>query len=226
MVIPYLLIEKIAKMWYNKGIKRREVLPIKRKIFTMFDEEKQKSNSSKGKVSTLSYTVSIAGAALFGLILAVLLTTFVGFISNVSGRSMVPTLQDGDVIIAEKSLKNLERGDIVVVDISGRENHEGLNHDLLVKRVMGLPGDVVEVNPETSEAIINGEPLDEPYIVHGPSSGYDNMGPVTVPDGYVFVMGDNRPGSLDSRDSNLGFVSINEIKGRFVLRFWPLGERE
>ncbi|MDP9484246.1 MAG: signal peptidase I [Actinomycetota bacterium] len=130
--------------------------------------------------------------------------------------SMVPTLQVGDRFLANKlvySFAEPERGDIVVFD-SIEENDE-----TLVKRVAGLPGDVVRV--EGGALFVNGKPEDEPYlntdVVADATPAY---GPVEVPEGKIFVLGDNRGNSGDSRF--FGFLPKQNVEGEAFLRFWPL----
>ena len=154
----------------------------------------------------------VAFVLVFGFIKPFVVEAF-----RVPTESMVPTLQVGDRFLANKFFYRFaepERGDIVVFD--GVE--EGVDEPL-VKRVAGLPGDVVHV--EGGTLFVNGEPQDEPYlntdVVPDLSPSY---GPTEVPEGHVFVLGDNRGNSGDSRF--FGFVPKENIRGEAFLRFWPL----
>lgn len=131
---------------------------------------------------------------------------------HVDSVSMAPTLQAGDRVLVEKiSLRFAapSRGDIVVFE------HE-LGAGLAVKRVVGLAGD--EVGLEDGVLVVNGEPADERYVDLARVEGV-YFGPVEVPEGTVFVMGDNRAESIDSR--TYGAVPLSDLAGRVVLRRLP-----
>lgn len=171
----------------------------------------------------------------FGL--AFLLRTFVVQVFFIPSESMVPTLQVDDRIVVEKIsylFDGPDRGDVVV--FAGEEGFptaqesgvqrviRGVGQFLgvvpvdardLVKRVIGLPGDTVVVDEGT--VTVNGVELDEPYAqLGGP------QGEWTVPEGKLFVLGDNRSNSADSRSESLGFVDLDNVVGRAVLKIWPL----
>lgn len=132
----------------------------------------------------------------------------------------MPTLLIGDHILVKKysiSKKNIERGDIIVFKYPKDETKD------FVKRVIGLPGEVVEIR--NKQVYINQQPLEENYTIYDDPVVYspetqprDNFGPVTVPQESYFVMGDNRDRSLDSR--YWGFVKFNKIKGKAFLIYW------
>lgn len=171
---------------------------------------------------------------------------FIGTIAGVKQSSMYPTSKEGDrVVISRRVLfnKSLNRSDVVILeapidvesnktDYAAYENKTGLDYFTFnvmglgkksyIKRVIGLPGDHLYI-AETGEVYINEELLDEPYLVEGlktPRTG--NYYDVEIPEGYVFVMGDNREGSKDSRE--LGLIPINKIEGKVVIRIWPLNK--
>ncbi len=126
------------------------------------------------------------------------------------GPSMQPNLYKGYRVMIEKVSYRFhlpERGDIVVVDRPAGEV-------ALIKRVMGLPGETVEVR--NGHVTIDEQKIEEPWIVF---FGGPDYGPAKVPDGYVFVVGDNRPDSRDSRA--IGPVAIHTIEGRVWLVYWP-----
>ena len=104
--------------------------------------------------------------------------------------------------------KCIARGDVVVVD--GYINYG----DPLVKRIIALGGDTVDIDFETGAVTLNGAVLEEPYISAPTTTGYDVEFPVTVPEGCVFVMGDNRP--------EVGFIDERDILGKVLLRVFPL----
>lgn len=170
----------------------------------------------------------------FGL--AFLLRTFVVQVFFIPSESMVPTLQVDDRIVVEKIsylFDGPDRGDVVV--FAGEEgfptaDETGLQRVVrgvgqflgvvpvdardLVKRVIGLPGDQVVLSD--GQVSVNGQPLDEPYAQLDQDDGE-----YTVPEGQLFVLGDNRDNSADSR-SSLGFVDLDNVVGRAVLKIWPL----
>ncbi len=150
----------------------------------------------------------VAFALVFGFVRPFVLEAF-----YIPSESMVPTLEVGDRVFVNKFVYRVtepERGDIVVF-----ESVDG-GDEALIKRVVGLPGDTIAVRSGT--LYVNGEPQKEPYLNRQPldESFY---GPILVPPGHVFVMGDNRANSADSRV--FGPVPKENIKGEAFLRFWP-----
>jgi len=153
----------------------------------------------------------------FGLsaILALGIRTFVAEARYIPSGSMLPTLQINDRLIIDKvsyHFSQVKRGDIVVFNPT--EVLRTKFKDAFIKRVIGLPGDTVEV--KNGLVYINQEPLEENYIAAEPDYTY---GPVTVPDGQYLVLGDNRNNSYDSH--YWGFVPHDLIVGKAVARFWP-----
>ncbi len=162
-------------------------------------------------------------AAVFSLIVVVLVFAFIFRIVGVDGTSMMPTLRDYDRLILTHFLYEPERGDIVVIN--------RYDNEPLVKRIVAVGGDTVEVT-EAGDVLLKkagqaeAQVLNEPYIQEGVKTWRNQMnGPVTVPEGYVFVMGDNRgPGcSHDSRSGEAGllFVDERDLMGKAVYRIWP-----
>ena len=132
----------------------------------------------------------------------------------VPSGSMEPTLMPGDRVLAAKFYYRFfkpQRGDLVVF------SDPGIPRETLVKRVVGLPGDTVAI--KDGILYINGEPKKEPYVDHRLTDS-TFFGPVRVPRGHVFVMGDNRTNSVDSR--SFGPVPQGDLLGKVFLRFWPL----
>jgi signal peptidase I len=150
---------------------------------------------------------------LIALILALLLRTFVVQPFQVHLSSMHPTLEEGDFILVNKLAYKLgtpRRGDVVVFMPPG-----GQMEKPYIKRVIGLPGETVDI--KDGKVFVNGSPLDEPYALGETSGGKFNH--IVVPEGTVFVMGDNRMNSSDSR--YFGPVSIASLEGKTFLCFWP-----
>jgi signal peptidase I len=153
------------------------------------------------------------------LTIAVLFTFFLRF-AGVVGSSMTPTLQSGDWLVTTAFLPHPKRGDIVI--ISPRTN---AFHEPLVKRVIAVGGEVVDL--QGGKVLVNNQVIDEPYLPEGvvtdaPAS-FQATGefPLTVPAGKLFVLGDNRGGSSDSRVSLVGFIREDDILGKVCLRLFP-----
>ena len=151
-------------------------------------------------------------AMIVALTVLVLLFTFCFRIVGVDGESMVPSLNDGDRLVLVSAGHTYTAGDVVVVDRYTKEP--------LIKRVIAVAGDTINIRPDYT-VILNGQVLDEPYI-QGSTVLRDFSGPLTIPEGYLFVMGDNRSVSLDSRSAEVGLVSVKDVVGVARLRIWPL----
>lgn len=151
-------------------------------------------------------------AMIVALTVLVLLFTFCFRIVGVDGESMVPSLQNGDRLVLVSAGHTYATGDVVVVDRYTKEP--------LIKRVVAVAGDTIDIHSDYT-VTINGQILQEPYI-QGNTVLRDFSGPITIPDGYLFVMGDNRSVSLDSRSAEVGLVSVKDVVGVARLRIWPL----
>lgn len=143
---------------------------------------------------------------------AILVETLLLPVLQIYGSSMEPALHEGDYVIALRYAAP-GRGDVVAFYN---------NSKILVKRVIALPGEQVALD-EDGRVYINGEQLDEPYLEKTAFGGCDIGLPCQVPEGKVFVMGDNRRVSVDSRNSSVGFVSKEQLIGKLVFRVWPRG---
>lgn len=143
---------------------------------------------------------------------AVLIATLVLPVLRIYGESMSPTLENGDIVVSVRGA-DFERGDIVAFYY---------NNKILVKRVIALPGEWIDID-EDGNVFINDEPFDEPYLIEKALGECDMEFPYQVPDSRLFLMGDHRSVSVDSRSSSVGCVSQEQIVGRLVWRVWPLG---
>lgn len=149
-------------------------------------------------------------AIIVAMIAVFLLMTYLFRIVRVDGDSMYPTLNDGDRLLLTSFTQEYERGDIVVVD--------RYTEAPLIKRVIGLPGDEIWI--DKNYLYINNQLQDEPYTA-GYTVPRDFLEAQTVPPGYVFVLGDNRSVSRDSRVSEIGMVSVKDIVGKAAYCVWP-----
>jgi signal peptidase I len=144
------------------------------------------------------------------LLIVLAITTFIKP-TIVHGTSMNPTLQDGDYLLVSKqtyTFEEPERGEIIIFPV-------GEDNKLYIKRVIGLPGDVITI--KNGEVYVNGKVDAQNYTLDGYTSG--NVDELVVPDGEVFVLGDNRLNSIDSRE--IGTQEIEDVKGVAFVRLWP-----
>jgi signal peptidase I len=133
-------------------------------------------------------------------------------VTRVDGDSMVPTLEHGDRILVTRGYDLPRIGDIVSIDVQGEDGSTGV-----LKRVVALPGDTVEILGDS--ALVNGEPSEATDVaIIGPDRRH--IGPLDVPDGMVYVLGDNRPVSLDSR--YVGMITLGSVRGRVTAIVLPL----
>lgn len=170
----------------------------------------------------------LSGSIVTAIVIIFVLFTFVFRPASVVGESMLPTLQNGDWLITVPQ-KEYEYGDIVVfTPDENMTNHEGepQNGEPYIKRVIATPGDRVEINFVSGQVIVNGETLDEPYILALTKEAGDVTYPVVVPEGKLFVMGDNRNNSRDSRTSGVGFVDEETVLGKAIFRVLPFGNTD
>lgn len=151
------------------------------------------------------YTLVIVAA------IAVLVATLWLPVLQIYGTSMTPTLQDGEIIFSVKG-SDFALGDIIAFYY---------NNKILVKRVIANPGDWVNID-EDGTVYVNETVIDEPYLTEKSLGDCNIELPYQVPDGKVFVMGDHRSTSVDSRNTAVGCVAQEQIVGKIVFRVWPL----
>lgn len=184
-------------------------------------KEKNTKKEKNPFINTVFDIVSIVATAVIavGICFSFLFRTI-----QVSGRSMWPTLEDGEQIILQSVYKEPQNGDIVV---TAQPNESPIIEDVLIKRIIATEGQTVslELNPSGRyyDVYVDGVKLDEPYISEPVIRLLDYREPVTVPEGYVYVMGDNRNGSTDSRDDRIGMIREEYIMGKAVFRTAPFG---
>lgn len=166
--------------------------------------ERYKTRYKRVLRSTL-YTLVVVAA------IAVLVATIWTPVLQIYGSSMTPTLQDGEIVFSVKT-SDFAPGDIVAFYY---------NNKILIKRVICGPADWVNIDGDGT-VYVNGTVLDEPYLVEKALGDCNIELPYQVPDGKVFVMGDHRSTSVDSRNTAVGCVAQEQVVGKIIFRIWPL----
>ena len=152
----------------------------------------------------------------FALIICIIVFVFIFRIVDVSGDSMNPTLINGDKLVVSDVFYNPKQSDIVIF------RKDEYKSEALVKRVIATKGQTIDIDFDRGRVYVDGELIDEPYIAEPTYTQLDFQGPQTVPEGCVFVMGDNRNASSDSRRAEIGMVDERLIVGKVLLRVFPL----
>ena len=163
--------------------------------------QKAYAKALRGTISVLTYMAAVAA----------LIATLVLPVLQIEGSSMEPTLTSGDIVLLTKTT-TFGRGDICGF---------AWNNKILVKRVIGVPGDWIEIDTDGT-VYRNGEKLDEPYAEQIAFGECDLEFPYQVPQEQFFVLGDMRESSIDSRNTLVGCVEDDQIIGKIVIRIWPL----
>ena len=161
-------------------------------------------------------------ALVYALVAIIVLFTVFFKVTTVVGTSMINTLHERDILIISKIGYEPEDGDIVVLAMDNAYFQEPI-----VKRIIAMGGETVDINFDTHEVKVTGKDgvtrvLEEDYIFAATATAADVSFPLQIPEGYMFVMGDNRNGSTDSRDSRIGLIDERQILGHVVLRVLPI----
>ena len=174
------------------------------------ERELRRERHRRSYRSTLLSTVS---ALVIVAAVAVLVSMLALPVLQVVGESMTPLLHQGEIVIAPRGTA-FQKGDVIAFYF---------NNKILVKRVIANAGEWVNIDAD-GNVFINDEPLDEPYITEKALGDCNIALPYQVPDGKIFVMGDHRSTSSDSRNTAVGCVAQEQIVGRVMLRVWPLSQ--
>ena len=176
------------------------------------DKEKVSKKRSKSNINIFEIFEAVVAA----IVVVTIAFLFCFRVFNVEGPSMRPTLENGDKVVVSTIGYKPKQGDVVV--LSGTD---GLKKPI-VKRIVAVAGDVVDINFTTGVVTVNGK--EEMYSDELTTQQADIAFPLTVPEGTVFVLGDNRDVSLDSRSSRVGCVDERAIVGKILFRFFPIGD--
>ena len=197
-------------------------------------QEEAKPQTSAKKQGLFHDIMDIIETMVVSVFVVLLLFTYIMRPVTVDGRSMNPTLVNQDKLVMFRQCYAPTRGDIVVVDNqeghvldeNGRVKASGYSlHENIIKRIIAVAGQTVEVDEKAGKVYVDGVELDEPYI-NEPTLSNDGafIYPITVPEGYVFVMGDNRNHSTDSRNPCVGLVAEEDVLGKAFFRYYPFSE--
>lgn len=199
------------------------------------EAEQSDSENNKKLVNDILDIVESTFTTIFAIMM---IFTYLLHPVNVKGESMMPTLKDYDRILMTTVYFNLEYGDIVIVDndmaydldangepvevnIDGKQLKE-----CIIKRIIATGGQTIDIRD--GKVYVDGKEIDEPYIMSGaktnPMSAFSNSYPITIPEGYYFVMGDNREHSSDSRHPDVGLIKKSQVYGKALVRYAPFSE--
>ena len=176
----------------------------------------EENKDTEKKPSFLSGVYDWLESIVSAIVVCILLFLFAARVVTVDGASMNPTLYDRERVVISRIHSAPKQGDIVVF------TQRSYGDDSLVKRVIATEGQTVEINFTKGIVTVDGEVLDEPYIRELTHRELDMTGPVTVKEGCIFCMGDNRNESTDSRSSRIGQIDTRCVLGKVLFRIWPL----
>ena len=188
---------------FKKKTKKKITLPTARQIESEILREKYNRKYKQVLKSTVYSLIVVAAVA-------VLIATLAFPVLQISGSSMEPTLNDEEIVVLLKTA-NMKKGELCCFSYQNK---------LLIKRVVGLPGDKINIDTN-GNVYVNDELIDEPYITDRAFGECDIIFPCYVTDNHYFVLGDHRSTSIDSRSSAIGLVSEEFIVGKIFFRIWP-----
>ncbi len=179
------------------------VVPSQEQVESELNRIRYRKRFIRTLLNTVAVLIVVAAAA-------VLISTLFMPVIQISGDSMNPTLKDGDILVTLNT-DSVSYGDLCCVSWQNK---------LLVKRVIGLPGDVIDIREDGSVSV-NGSVLDEPYVTEKSLGQCELDFPYEVPDEKFFILGDNRLLSVDSRNRDIGSIGRDQITGKVLFRIWP-----
>ncbi|MCG8501755.1 MAG: signal peptidase I [Firmicutes bacterium] len=177
---------------------------------TLVQSEQSQKTSMKQELFEWVQAIVIA------LVIALVIRTFVFSLIKVNGQSMLPTLHHDDRLVVVKLMYEPKQGDIIILNPPDKQKGP------FVKRIIATSGQNVDIDYEKHKVYVDGEVLQEDYVNELVMQRGDIQFPVTVPEDHVFVLGDNRNNSRDSRYSDVGMIPYQFIIGKVTLKIWPL----
>lgn len=201
-------LEKTAESEKSEALEETEKSPLQIPGIEQIEAELRKEQYKHDYIRVLkstAFTLLVVAAA--AVIIAVLICPVI----QIVGESMSDTLQDGDIVVAINDSK-YATGNVVAFYY---------NNNILIKRVIATAGSWVDIDRDGNVSV-NGEPLDEPYVTDKAIGECNITLPYQVPDDRIFVMGDHRETSVDSRNTAVGCISSDLVVGRILFRIWPL----
>ena len=185
---------------------KERTLPTSEQWEAELNRERYRNRYGRVLRSTVYSLITVAAVA-------ILVATLWMPVLRIYSDSMTPTLVEGDIVVSVKT-GELEPGDVIAFYY---------NNKILVKRVIAGPGDWVDMD-EDGTVYVNGEPLEEPYLQEKAFGECDIQLPYQVPESRIFVMGDHRSVSIDSRSTSIGCIAQEHIVGKLIFRVWPFAD--
>ena len=192
----------------SESTKEQVTVPSVKQVEGEMEKIRHKKLFRKTLLSTFATLVVVAA-------IAVLISTLLLPVIQVSGSSMEPNLRDGDILVLTKS-QSADYSDLCCVSWQNK---------LLLKRIIGMPGDSITIDAD-GNVYRNNVRIDEPYVIEKSLGNCELTFPFVVPENKYFILGDNRATSVDSRNAAIGCVGQDQIVGRVLFKIWPLGDRK